>query len=570
MSADLVPWQEQAETSELIDAIEAWGHDRSEFLDAAVARLPETLRINPLRCDAAWTAERLVEMGGVQIDWPNINAWRMPWQRGRAPPEFDELYQALHETGRTTRQEAASMIPPLLLGVDAGDMVLDMCAAPGSKATQIAEILGGLGVIIANEKSPQRSNTLVTNSHRLALPNIVVTRHDGRNIPRPPLPGFDAVLVDAPCSGSGTTRKNPEVWGKWKEVNGRNLHKLQVELVLKAAGMVRPGGCVVYSTCSLDPVENEAVVLEVLRQNPWLKVESINVNLLPKNTSPGLSHWPDLSGGEARVSMLPPAEPELVKAAERCVRIWPDDDDSGLLGGFFFAVLRQTDSTEIDSTENKTTSPENEWARCLRRHSLDGEVVPPSGRLGPHDIRAAEADMSVGLLDMLGVPTDSGDLWRRGRRASWSSVDVSRLVFDAKWPGKKGRWHAGGQWRPLSVTLAGVPAVRVRGERIERITSQALHTLPLATGGEGRRVLEVCADVAKRIIASNRLPLDEVDERLHEMPGGGLMLLAEVDGIERRIPIWKGEWVTPMWRAEEEVVLRVALGLPPKSDFEEE
>jgi hypothetical protein len=409
------------------------------------------------------------------------------------------------------------------------------------------------------------------------------------------VPGFDAILVDAPCTGSGTTRKNPEVWGKWKEVNGRNLHKLQVELVLKAAGMVRPRGCVVYSTCSLDPVENEAVVLEVIRQNPWLKVESINENLLPQNITLGLSQWPDLSGGEAGVSMLPPTEPELVESAERCGRIWPDDDESGLLGGFFFAVLRQTDSTEIDSTEKKfteknptgeisskndtapkepteqgTTGPENAWARCLRRHSPNGEVVPPSGRLGPHDIRAAEAELSVGLLDMLGVSPNAGDLWRRGRRASWSSADVSPLIFDAQWPGKNGRWHAGGQWRPLSVTLAGVPAVRVRGERIERITSQALHALPLAMGGDGRRILRVNADVAKRIISANRLPLDEVDERLNDMPGGGLMLLAEVDGIERRIPIWKGEWVTPMWRAEEEIVLRAALGLPPKSDLEEE
>ena len=574
-----VPWQQQAEASDLLVAVADW-RDDSRFLEAALPRLPETLRVNTLRHDAAWTAELLAEMGGERLDWPGVEAWRMPWRRGAAPTEHAALYQALHDSGRTTRQEAASMLPPLLLDAKPGDLLLDLCAAPGSKATQMAEIIRGSGAVIANEKSPQRTNTLVTNSRRLALPNVVVTRHDGRNMPRPPEPGYDAILVDAPCTGSGTTRKNPEVWRRWRQVSGWNLHGLQVELLEKAVGMVRPGGRVVYSTCSLDPVENEAVVCEVLRRNPWLEVARIDeaIRRIPQ-LSPGLPHWPvrplrpllpsaatedrrgsDGEGGAEVVpdddseagpgSLQPPVEVGLREAMAECGRIWPNDDPTGLVGGFFFAVLRQTDDP---STENR--------ARCLQQHPADGEVVPPSNRHHSHDIREADSGLAERLQELFGVACDSGDLWRRGRRALWTHPDVGRLVHGARLPAKHGRWHSGGQWRPMQVVLAGLPALRVGGERIERLTSDALHALPLEAG---ERVLRIEAEAARRMVEAGRLPIEEVDERLADMPGGGVMLLTEVDGIERRVPVWKGEWLTPMWRSAEEVVLRAAFGLEPK------
>ena len=133
---------------------------------------------------------------------------------------------ALHETGRITRQEIVSMIPVLALQVSTGDYVLDMCASPGSKTTQISECLGE-GVVFANEISNSRANTLVSNVHRHSSKSSVIINHDGRHLPNMPNHGFDKVLVDAPCTGSATTRKNPEVWQKWTPEGGRSLHDLQ-------------------------------------------------------------------------------------------------------------------------------------------------------------------------------------------------------------------------------------------------------------------------------------------------------------------------------------------------------
>ena len=146
------------------------------------------------------------------------------------------------------------MLPVLALGAKQGDIVLDMCASPGSKTTQIAEHMGERGLVLANEVVNSRVNMLVTNVQRHGSRTVAVVHHDGRHIPRVPESGFDRILVDAPCTGSGTTRKNPDVWGKWFPSGGRSLHDLQIALLNKASALVKPGGRVVYSTCSLDPV----------------------------------------------------------------------------------------------------------------------------------------------------------------------------------------------------------------------------------------------------------------------------------------------------------------------------
>ena len=93
----------------------------------------------------------------------------------------------------------------------------------------------------------------------------MIVHHDGRFIPKVPKSGFDKILVDAPCTGSATTRKNPDVWKKWLPSGGKTLHKLQLELLVKAVNLTKPGGRIVYSTCSLDPIENEAVISEILK-----------------------------------------------------------------------------------------------------------------------------------------------------------------------------------------------------------------------------------------------------------------------------------------------------------------
>ena len=106
--------------------------------------------------------------------------------------------------------------------------------------------------------------------------------------------GFDKILVDVPCTGSATTRKNPEVWGKWRPRGGRSLHDLQINLLRKAVSLIRPGGVIVYSTCSLDPIENEAVVAEVIRTEENLELLPVSEIIPNLPGRDGFSSWPGI------------------------------------------------------------------------------------------------------------------------------------------------------------------------------------------------------------------------------------------------------------------------------------
>ena len=265
-------WDELARDSVLLKAVSHWRQDADTWLEGSFERLAETVRVNPLRSDSDWTESWMEDNGAVRVPWftgPG-SAWTLPFHRGAAEGDAREILKNLHETGRLTRQEAVSMLPVLALGAEPGEIILDMCASPGSKTTQIAECLGESGLVLANEVVNSRVNMLVSNSQRHGSSCIAVVNHDGRHIPKVPESGFNRVLVDAPCTGSGTTRKNPDVWSKWLPSGGRSLHDLQVYLLSRAVAVTKPGGRIVYATCSLDPVEDEAVVAEVLRRHDVL------------------------------------------------------------------------------------------------------------------------------------------------------------------------------------------------------------------------------------------------------------------------------------------------------------
>ena len=201
MAGMISDWRVHAAESELAKLVaELRPGELDAWLDAATPRLPETVRVNPCRSDVEWTQSLLEEMGATPIEWFNQKggAYTMPWEKARCENEaFMENLRALHTSGRITRQEAASMMPVQALDVQPGHRVLDLCAAPGSKTTQIAEALNGLGLVVANEPNPGRANNLVSNVQRSGHLNIVVVREDGRNFPRGAEPGFDRILVDA-------------------------------------------------------------------------------------------------------------------------------------------------------------------------------------------------------------------------------------------------------------------------------------------------------------------------------------------------------------------------------------
>jgi len=209
-----------------------------------------------------------------------------------------------HQTlsGTLTRQETVSMIPPKLLDIKPHHSVIDLCAAPGSKTCQILEMLrssssssGGKGYVLANDADPKRAYMLVHQLRRMNSPCVVVTSIEAQKFPLPPKVEegiFDRVLADVPCSGDGTLRKNPAIWKNWSILGAISLHPLQLAIALRGALLLKVGGYMCYSTCSMNPIENEAVVAEILR------ITQGKLELVSKQTSmpdlisrPGWNTW---------------------------------------------------------------------------------------------------------------------------------------------------------------------------------------------------------------------------------------------------------------------------------------
>ncbi len=407
----------------------------------ACERLPETIRVQRLHPDAAEVSMLLSSFGAEQLPWYE-DGWILPWARQKpTSEEVGEIVRRLHHTGRATLQEAASMLPPLLLDAKPGQVILDLCAAPGSKTTQIAELTNDEAVVIANEPNRGRSNMLATNRSRVGHRSVIVTSSDGRHYPRLPAPGADAILVDAPCTGTGTTRKNPNIWWTWKPKHAMRMHRLQVNLMVRAAHLVKGGGRLMYSTCSLDPIENEAVVAEVLRRCPWLDLEPIDRTALPGVACDGgMTEW--LVSPKLR-HLLPSAtsdQRDSGSSLNRCLRLW----QAGYHGGFFIASLINTDDC-------------GSIARGLVPSGSDERPIG-SGPT-PFEPRPLDDDDYTRLTEDWGEDAAKalGELgMKRGKR--WFAVTsaAKESVHDLITDGGKGVMHPEQAWAPLRVEHAGV------------------------------------------------------------------------------------------------------------------
>lgn len=248
----------------------------------------------------------------------HLNFSRMELRKNQTLEKFHEFLKLENEVGNITRQEAVSMVPPLFLDVLPHHHILDMCAAPGSKTFQLLELIhlsdepGVLpeGLVVANDVDVQRCNLLIHQTKRMSTANLIVTNHEAQHFPSCSLKGsvekleegkenlrqnallFDRVLCDVPCSGDGTLRKAPDIWRKWNVGNGNGVHRLQIEIAMKGLALLKVGGRMVYSTCSMNPVENEAVVAELLRRgNGSIELLDVSDELPQLKRRCGLKTW---------------------------------------------------------------------------------------------------------------------------------------------------------------------------------------------------------------------------------------------------------------------------------------
>ncbi len=300
--------------------IERWkrifGEELSAFLDAIKKPLKPSIRVNTLKISPDDMIKLLQERGIAfeSIPWCKCGFWLLNCEE----ESIGNFWE--HFAGLIYIQEASSMIPAEVLAPSPYECVLDLAAAPGSKTTQMAQIMENKGAIVANDISFKRLKALTNNIERMGVVNVVVTCMDGRRFGRL-FPGkFDKVLVDAPCSAEGTIRKSYKAIYNWHEWAYKKLSETQKALLISAYKSLKPEGVVVYSTCTFSPEENEAVVSYIL-ENYNAVTEEVEINGL--NPSPPIMEWEGVT-----------FHPDV----KRCIRIYPHKNE---VGGFFIAKIRK-------------------------------------------------------------------------------------------------------------------------------------------------------------------------------------------------------------------------------------
>lgn len=244
-----------------------------------------------------------------------------------------------HAAGLYYIQEPSAMAPAVLLDVKPGEKVLDLCAAPGGKASQLAAALKGEGLLVANEIHPSRVKILGENLERLGVTNAVITNESPDRLIETFESFFDKILVDAPCSGEGMFRKNPEACYEWHESSPQECSIRQLDILNAAAKMLKPGGYLVYSTCTFSPEENEGTLDRFLRKNQEFHVVEGNAGEFFDRAVP---EW---VGG--------------LQEIRNAYRLWPHKIKGE---GHFMALLRKGQETEnqASAVKSKTDSASKE------------------------------------------------------------------------------------------------------------------------------------------------------------------------------------------------------------------
>ncbi len=285
-----------------------------------------SLRLNPLK-------KNNIGLSDVS-DMPCIGN-RIPWAENGYyyDPESEcrPGKHPYHESGAYYIQEASAMLPASLFPPSEGDTVLDLCAAPGGKSTQLAACLNGKGLLVSNEIHPQRAAILSQNIERMGIRNALVTNHAPKELVPHFHCFFDKIVVDAPCSGEGMFRKEEQALTMWGQDNVDLCAKRQKDILESAAEMLKSDGYLTYSTCTFASEENEGVILHFLRNHPEFEVvEPMNQAVLDciENglIDRGNPFWAD--GGE-----------EYAEQLKRTLRIFPHHADGE---GHFAALLHKS------------------------------------------------------------------------------------------------------------------------------------------------------------------------------------------------------------------------------------
>ncbi|MBT4824293.1 RsmB/NOP family class I SAM-dependent RNA methyltransferase [Candidatus Woesearchaeota archaeon] len=301
-----------------------------EFKKVSLTFLRRSIRVNTLKITVAELKKKIEDKWILEpIPWCKNGFWIE--HKGEEKEDEDGNIEIVkrrdvgnlhgHMLGYFYIQEAASMIPPLVLDPKPGEMVLDLCASPGSKTTQIGMYMKNKGILVANDYKYDRIKSLGLNVQRCGLSNCVITLMMGHLLKKMGEEIFDKILVDAPCSGTGTIRKSFKTLRIWNPNIVKRISGQQKQLIETGFKLLKKGGTMVYSTCTLEPEEDEGIISWLLEKYDNAKVEKIELKGLKRSE--------------------PVMEFDGVKynsQVKDCLRIWPQDNDTE---GFFVSKIRK-------------------------------------------------------------------------------------------------------------------------------------------------------------------------------------------------------------------------------------
>ena len=426
------------------------GPDYEAFAASFDAPRSRALRLNP---------RKLSPEGFERLSL--FSATKIPWVPGgyetgaESRPSQSPLYRA----GAYYLQDAGAMTPAAFLPIVPGDRVLDLCAAPGGKATAAGAALKGEGILIANDVSQSRARALLRNLELFGISNMLVTSEEPASLAERFPSWFDKIILDAPCSGEGMFRKDPSLGADWTREKSQALSRLQKTLIGQACEMLRPGGILLYSTCTYEPAEDEEVIGSLLSSRPGM-------SLLPVE---------DPCGGFSPGLGLPGS-----------VRIYPHRMKAE---GHFFALLKK-EGESVPSGQEETSRSRS----------------PKKARGGKGKRREEIPAPFLSFLEELGITAIGGQIPTPERIEQRGEKLYLLPSLLAKDPGGGAPSLSGISLSGLSFLRCGLYLGDLRKDRFEPSAPLALALLP----GEARKTLDLPPEDARllRYLRGESIPAD--------------------------------------------------------------
>lgn len=312
---------------------EILGEDYEAFLTGFDGQRQYGLRVNTLKMNLE-EFERIAPFHLKKVPWIS-NGY---FYNAEDVPAKHPFYSA----GLYYLQEPSAMTPASRLKVQPGERVLDLCAAPGGKATELGAALQGEGLLVANDINTARAKALLRNLELFGISNSFVTNEPPHVLAERFPEFFHKIMVDAPCSGEGMFRKNPAVVDSWKEKGSEYFSKLQREIIVQAADMLLPGGMMFYSTCTFSPLENEKTITHLLKERPDMEVVPMEDY---EGFAEGLTSYKDEVFDES---------------CKLCRRIWPHKMSGE---GHFMALLHKKSGAEQEIKSDEKASKKSKKAK---------------------------------------------------------------------------------------------------------------------------------------------------------------------------------------------------------------